>query len=52
MTINSDLKQRQKEANRLYEKKWQRQQTLQAIQGLVSVVAIVGAIVLLSWFWR
>jgi len=48
MTINSDIKQKQKEANRLYEKKWQRQQTIEVIKGLVFLVIFMGAIVVLS----
>ena len=48
MTINSDLKQKQKEANRLYEKKWQHQQTIEAIKGLLFLVIFMGAIVVLS----
>ena len=48
MTINSDLKQKQKESNRLYEKKWQRQQTIKAIKGLLFLVIFMGVIVMLS----
>jgi len=51
MTINSDLKQRQKEANRLYERKWQRQQTMQTIKGLLAVAIFISVIVLMSWAW-
>jgi len=48
MTINSDVKQKQKEANRLHEKQWQRQQTIEVIKGLVFLVIFMGAIVVLS----
>jgi len=48
MTINSDLKQKQKEANRLHEKQWQRQQTIKAIKGLLFLVIFMGVIVMLS----
>ena len=49
MTINSDVKQKQKEANRLHEKQWQHQQTIKAIKGLLFLVIFMGAIVMMSW---
>jgi hypothetical protein len=51
MTINSDLKQKQKEANQQYERQWQRQQTIEVIKGLLFLVIFVGSIVMLSWIW-
>jgi hypothetical protein len=51
MTINSDIKQKQKEVNRLHEKQWQRQQTIEVIKGLVFLVIFVGSVVTLSWIW-
>jgi len=51
MTINSDLKQKQKEANQQYERQWQRQRTMQTIKGLLTVAIFVGVIVLMSWAW-
>ena len=48
MTINSDIKQKQKEANRLHEKQWRRQQTIEVIKGLLFLVIFIGAIVVLS----
>lgn len=51
MTINSDLKQKEKEANRLHELEWQRQQTLQTIKGFLAVAIFIGVIVLMSWAW-
>jgi len=52
MTINSDLKQKEKQANMLYEKQWQRQQTMQTIKGFLAVSLFIGAIFLLSWIYN
>jgi hypothetical protein len=51
MTINSDLKQKEKEANRLHEREWQRQQTMQTIKGFLAVAIFISVIVLMSWAW-
>jgi hypothetical protein len=48
MSNNSDIKQKQKEANRLHEKQWQRKQTIEVIKGLLFLVIFVGAIMMLS----
>jgi hypothetical protein len=51
MTINSDLKQKEKEANQRYERQWQRQQTMQTIKGFLAVAIFISVIVLMSWAW-
>jgi fatty acid desaturase len=51
MTINSDLKQKEKQANQRYERQWQRQQTVQTIKGFLAVAIFIGAIMLISWTW-
>jgi len=51
MTINSDLKQKEKQANQRYEHEWQRQQNMQAIKGFLAVAIFIGAIMLISWTW-
>jgi hypothetical protein len=52
MAINNDLKQKEKQANMLYEKQWQRQQTMQTIKGFLAVSLFIGAIFLLSWIYN
>jgi len=51
MSINSEIKQKQKEANLRYERQWQRQQTMNVIRGLLLVAIFVGGVVMLSWLW-
>jgi len=48
MTINSDLKQKEKQANQRYEHEWQRQQNIQFIKGLLFVVIFISVIMMLS----
>jgi len=48
MTINSDLKQKEKQANQQYERQWQRQQNIQFIKGLLFVVIFISVIMMLS----
>ena len=48
MTINSDIKQKEKQANMLYEKQWQRQQNIQFIKGLLFVVIFISVIMMFS----
>jgi hypothetical protein len=52
MTIQSDLKQKIKESELVFEKNWKRHQNLQIVKGLLAVACFLAFIVFAGFYIR
>jgi hypothetical protein len=50
MTIQSDLKQKIKESELIYEQKWKRHQNLQIVKGLFAVACFLAFILFAGFY--
>ena len=52
MTINSEVKEKLKQAELLHEQKWRHQQAAQAVKGCLIIIATVAVIILIPFLYK